>query len=121
MIVENEKLVTKVTQDPTKESKLYEPYESIPWQEQLLPDPLLLNEAMVACLKNIKDEDEGTHEADTGSIRLVLLLLLKISLLYKNSSVDLSQMNVIDPLLNICDEYKSKMFEIPTDVCEVEL
>lgn len=46
---------------------------------------------------------------------LVLLQLLKILLLFKDSDVDLSKTNIIEPLLSLCEEYRSKSVEIPSD------
>ena len=52
---------------------------------------------------------------------LVLLQLLKILLLYRNTNIDLSQTNIIESLLNLCEEFKLKSVEIPTDEWEIEL
>lgn len=48
VVIENEKVVTKITPDQTKESKLFEVYEGITWKQELLPEFSLVNDAIVA-------------------------------------------------------------------------
>ena len=47
-------------------------------------------------------------------------MLLKISLLYNDDEQE-DQLETLEPLLSILDEYHSKSVEIPTEECELEL
>ena len=120
VVIENERVVTKITPDQTKESKLFEMYEGISWKQELLPEFGFVNEAIIAWFKNISENSEDKKDSKSGAMGLVLLQLLKILLLFKDSQIDLSNTNMIEPLLNLCDEYRSKSVEIPSDEWEIE-
>lgn len=121
VIIDDEYNITKLTRDQAKEAKLFESYNRIEWRKELLPPPTLVNEAIVGCFQAIKEGDTAYQTNRTESMRLLLLMLLKISLLYNSDDFDISKLNTIEPLLNICDDYHSKAIEIPSEECELEL
>jgi len=115
VVIENEKVVTRISPDQTKESKLYEIYEGISWKQELLPEFSLVNEAIIACFKNISESTDDKKDSKSGAMGLVLLQLLKILLLFKDEQFDLSKTNIIERLQSLCEEYRLKSVEIPSD------
>jgi other hect domain ubiquitin protein ligase E3 len=118
VIVDNESTITKLSRDEAIESKLFENNDKIQWRQELLPENSLVNQAIVECFKCIKESKINNDGAKADSITLVLLMLLKISLLYDQED---NQLETMEPLLNICDEYHSKAVEVPGVDCELEL
>ena len=121
VVVEGESSITKLTRDQAKEAGLFEPFNRIEWRQEMLPKPALVNQAIVGCFKWIKEGKEDHGKGRTESMRLLLLMLLKISLLYKSEDNDINELNTIEPLLNICDDYHSKAVEVPTDDYDLQL
>ena len=118
VILEDESNLIKLSRNEAIEAKLFENNSTIEWRQELLPDISLVNQAIAACFKCVK---EGVRNPNSrgDSMSLILTMLLKITLQYKDEEKE--QLDNMQPLFQILDEYHSKAVEIPTEECKLEL